>query len=385
VAQLVAGVDPHKRSLTLAVVTSVGEQVATASFDNSEAGVAAALGWLRTHEPGLARVGIEGSAGHGRHLAECLVTAGMDVREVPPRRTAARRRGRRPAKTDVEDALAIARATAGETGLGPVKPGTGLGAAIDELGAVRAHRDMLVARRKVMLNRAEAALGRLPLAVTERLGATRGVLPRLRALARLNNTSPDSTGPGSTGSEGGGRSAVLATLLAMLEELRGDVTEVDRRIRGLERRMTELITASGSTLLDEHGIGVIGAATLLVEVGDPARFRSEAAFNRWWGGAPVAISSGEGHGRPVRHRLDLLGNRAVNSVFYIASVTQARYHQPAQAYLARKTTEGHSTREARRAHKTLLGRRIIRRMWADRRRQLAQQHPSTDNVLTAAA
>jgi transposase len=127
---------------------------------------------------------------------------------------------------------------------------------------------------------------------------------------------------------------------------------------------------------------VVGAAALLVEVGDPARFRSEAAFNRWWGGAPVAISSGEGHGHPVRHRLDLLGNRAVNSVFYTASVTQARSHEPAQAYLARKTSEGHSTRQARRAHKTLLGRRVIRRMWADRRRQLDQQHPHPDRTRT---
>jgi transposase len=370
VAQLVAGVDPHKRSLTLAVVTPVGAQVTTASFDNSEAGVAAALGWLRGYAPAVARVGVEGSAGHGRHLAERLVEAGMDVREVPPRRTAERRRARRRAKTDVEDALAIARATASEPGLGPVKPGAGLGATIEELGAIRAHRDMLVARRRVMLNRAEAMLGRLPLAVTERLGRTRAVAPRLRALAHLD-TATTTTATNATAAA----APVLAAQLAMLEELRGDVTVLDRRIRALEHRLATLITTSGSTLLAERGIGVVGAAALLVEVGDPARFRSEAAFNRWWGGAPVAISSGEGHGQPLRHRLDLLGNRTVNSVLYTASITQARCHQPAQDYLARKISEGHSTREARRAHKTLLGRRVIRRMWADRRRQLGQQHP----------
>ena len=48
--------------------------------------------------------------------------------------------------------------------------------------------------------------------------------------------------------------------------------------------------------------------------------------------------------------------------------------RPARDYLARKRSEGHSCKEARRAHKTLLGRRIIRRMWADRRRQLDQSH-----------
>lgn len=119
----------------------------------------------------------------------------------------------------------------------------------------------------------------------------------------------------------------------------------------------------------EPGVGVVAAATLLAEIGDPARFRSESAFNRWWGGAgPVAVSSGEGDGEPVRHRLDLLGNRNVNCVMHMMSVTQARCHEPAQAYLARKRADGHTSREARRAHKTQLGRRVIRRMWADRRR-----------------
>lgn len=144
-AQLVAGVDPHKRSLTLAVVTPAGGPVATVSVENSIAGIDEALEWLAGLDACVARVGVEGSAGHGRHLAERLVEAGFDVREVPPRRTAERRRARRRAKTDIEDALAIARATAGESGLGPVKPGAGMGDALEELVAVRAHRDMLVA------------------------------------------------------------------------------------------------------------------------------------------------------------------------------------------------------------------------------------------------
>ena len=84
--------------------------------------------------------------------------------------------------------------------------------------------------------------------------------------------------------------------------------------------------------------------------------------------------SAEGDAEPTRHRLDLLGNRTINSVLYVMSVTQSRYHQPARDYLERKRSEGHSAKEARRAHKTVLGRRIIRRMWTDRRRQL--DHPT---------
>lgn len=60
------------------------------------------------------------------------------------------------------------------------------------------------------------------------------------------------------------------------------------------------------------------AATLIADVVDPYRFA------RWSGTGPVEPSSGEGAGAPVRHRLDFGGNRRVNSVLYIASVTQHR-------------------------------------------------------------
>jgi transposase len=364
-----AGIDAHKRSVTIAVVDRFGAAVTAASFDNSTDGLDLAQAWLASVGP-VARIGVEGSAGHGRHVAERLVRGGHDVREVPPRRTAERRRARRRAKTDHEDALAIARATAGEPGLGPVKPAAGLGPVHEELVVVRDHRSMLVGRRRTMLNHAEAALAGLPLPLTDAGRAGRKVPPRLRAVLAAD------PGPAS---------AAVRAQLAALTELAADIAELDRRIRALDKRLAALIAASGSTLLEEHGIGVAGAATLLAEVGDPARFRSESAFNRWWGGAPVAVSSGEGDGDPLRHRLDLLGNRAVNSVLYVMSVTQARGHEPARVYLARKRTEGHSRKEARRAHKTALGRRVIRRMWSDRRRQLHPANPATEPNLNAAA
>lgn len=73
-------------------------------------------------------------------------------------------------------------------------------------------------------------------------------------------------------------------------------------------------------------------------------------------------------GPPVRHRLDLGGNRRINSVVYIASVTQQR-DLDARNYIDRKTAEGKTktAREARRAHKRHLANRVIRRMWADER------------------
>lgn len=130
---------------------------------------------------------------------------------------------------------------------------------------------------------------------------------------------------------------------------------------------------------DEPGIGPIAAATLLVEVGDPFRFATEAKFARWCGVAAVALSSGEGSNRPVRHRLDFRGNRRINSVLYIASVTQQRDIDAARAYIDRKLTEGKTRREARRAHKRHLANRVIRRMWNDEK----QRQPN--NLHAAAA
>jgi transposase len=360
VAHQFVGVDAHKRSVTVAVVDAVGGQLAAASFANSSSGVEEVVAWLPSAAPAVLRVGVEGSSGHGWHLAERLVAAGYDVREVPPRRTAERRRARRAPKTDYHDGYAIARAVAAEPTLGPVKPGAGLGEAHDELVIVRDHRNLLVQRRKTMLNQAEAALDVAPLAWTDAGRGGRKVWPRLQAL--LHAAHQPAT-------------AADRQLLDLLTELHADIAECSSRIQVLDKRLAALVAACGSTLLQERGIGVVTAATLLTEVGDPARFRNEGAFNRWWGGAPVAVSSGEGDGEPTRHRLDLLGNRSINSVLYIMSVTQSRYHQPARDYLARKRSEGHSSKGARRAHKTLLGRRVIRRMWADRRRQLDQPTP----------
>ncbi|HEX2402314.1 MAG TPA: transposase, partial [Mycobacterium sp.] len=111
------------------------------------------------------------------------------------------------------------------------------------------------------------------------------------------------------------------------------------------------------------------AATLIAEVGDPSRFVRESKFARWCGTAAIALSSGEGAGLPVKHRLDFRGNRRINSVLYIASVTQQRDIADAQTYIDRKLGEGKTRREARRAHKRHLANRVIRRMWNDEKQR----------------
>ena len=135
-----------------------------------------------------------------------------------------------------------------------------------------------------------------------------------------------------------------------------------RQIRRLERLINELLDKHQTTLRDETDIGPITAATLLCQVGDSHRFDRESKFARRSGTGAVALSSGEGAGNPIKHRLDFRGNRRINSALYIASVTQQRGQPDAAAYLARKATEGKTRREARRAHKRQLGADIPRRL-----------------------
>jgi transposase len=368
VEKAVGGIDPHKHSITVGLVDGFGADIAVMSFANTGDGLRHALQWLADRSVEIVRVGIEGSAGHGRHVAERLAAAGYDIREVPTRRTAERRRARRRAKNDHEDALAIAQATAGEPGLGPVKQ-PGRDDVLEELAAVRRHRDMLVQRRTMMLNHAEAVLVALPRPIADALPRGRAVAPRLAAAVTIDTTSMP---------------PAVRSDLDLLRELVEDIAVISERVKTLERRLGQLVESSGSTLTQEAGIGVVAAASLLVEIGNPQRFRTESAFNRWWGGAPVAVSSGEGDGQPLRHRLDRLGNRSVNSTLHIMSVTQSRCHQPAKDYLARKRGEGASAREARRAHKTHLGRRVIRRMWADQHRAPATAREPGSTALLAA-
>jgi len=72
----------------------------------------------------------------------------------------------------------------------------------------------------------------------------------------------------------------------------------------------------------------------------------------------------------MRHRLDFRGNRRINGVLYITSVTQQRDIVDARVDIDQKLTDGKTRREARRAHKRHLANRVIRRMWIDERHRL---------------
>lgn len=352
----VAGIDPHKHNFTVGVVDGCGARRDLAAFDMTEDGFAEVLVWLDELGLKIGRVGVEGSNGLGRQLSLFLASVGFDVREVQSNRTAERRRRRRRQKTDREDAEAIARETLAHDDLPPAGKQHEPDPVWNELVAVRNHRTSLVRQRVRLLNEAEGVLCGLQLPIRAALPATSRVRPRLKALVAGAVDAIET-------------SAADRVHLAWLAESAADVAQLDGRIRTIDEQIPNLLARLGSTLADEVGIAAVSAMDLLVEIGDPSRFCTEGQFARWCGAAPIAASSGEGRGDPAHHRLDLAGNRQVNSVLHTMHVTQIRCHEPAKEFVARKRGEGKTSREARRAHKRQLANRVIRRMWDDHRRR----------------
>ena len=80
----VAGIDPHKRTATVAVVDVLGAVVTSLSFAVSKSGIAELLALLRSTSLSIDRVGVEGSGGLGRPVMLALAAAGYDVRESRP-------------------------------------------------------------------------------------------------------------------------------------------------------------------------------------------------------------------------------------------------------------------------------------------------------------
>jgi transposase len=64
-------------------------------------------------------------------------------------------------------------------------------------------------------------------------------------------------------------------------ELIADLERIYQRSKQADKELKELVAATGTTLMDLHGIGPSGAARLLVEVGDVSRFANRAHFASW--------------------------------------------------------------------------------------------------------
>ena len=110
----IVGIDPHKHTLSAAIVDERGGVVAVQHFKVSGHGHRALEAWALSFGP-VKRWGIEGATGLGRHTSMFLTGRIHDVRDVCPNRTAAQERGCHQGKSDTLDCERIARETLAHT------------------------------------------------------------------------------------------------------------------------------------------------------------------------------------------------------------------------------------------------------------------------------
>ena len=142
---------------------------------------------------------------------------------------------------------------------------------------------------------------------------------------------------------------VLRTLARRIEAATAEANE-------LEREILAHIRALAPRLLDEAGIGPIVAADVIVAWSHPGRVRSEAAFARLAGVAPVPASSGQ----TIRHRLSRGGDRQLNRALHTIVLQRRQHDATTQAYIARRVAEGKTRRDATRLLKRYLARHLYR-------------------------
>lgn len=338
----VAGVDPHLDTLAIAVVTANGDPIETVTVPNTAEGFTQARGFGDTHQ--VAMWVIEGSGSYGRAFTRYLTEHGHQVREAPTRITRGWRRIEGWDKTDPGDARAIARAGALTTL--PVVARTPIS---EQLRVLVNHREALVQEQTRSLLRIRARLAELD----PHLAATIGPITSTKALTRLARLQRPAT-------------PYTQTVAAIIRHEASTSRHRLTHIRQLTRTIESTLPPHGHTLIATiNGIGPIGAAKLIAHTGTIERFTTDAQFAAYVGAAPIETSSG----RHQRHRLNRRGNRQLNRVLDTAIKTQLAHGGPAATYINRRRTEGKTTREAIRACKRHLARRIYK--------TLKQQTPLT--------
>ncbi|HEX7322827.1 MAG TPA: IS110 family transposase [Mycobacterium sp.] len=336
---VVVGADVHKRTHTFVAVDEVGRKLGEKVVAATTSGHAEAVMWARGRFGAEVVWAIEDCRHLSARLERDLLTADQSVVRVPPKLMAkARASARTRGKSDPIDALAVARGYLREPDL-PV-------ASHDE---VSREFKLLVDRREVLVAQRTATINRLLWRVHE-LDPGRAPKARSLDLAKHRRILGD----------------WLATVPGLVAELARDeltdITRLTETINALAKRIGERIRAVAPALLALPGCGELTAAKLVGEAAGVTRFKSEAAFARHAGVAPVPVWSGNTAGRV---RMTRSGNRQLNAALHRIAVTQIRLEGLGQVYYRKRLAAGDSTTEALRCLKRRLARVVFNHLHSD--------------------
>ena len=332
---IVLGADMHKRSHTVvAVGAPTGELLGERTAQVGVRGFDALLVWARGLDE--ERVwALEDCRHVSGSFERFLIERGERVLRVATRLMAdARRGGRERGKSDSIDAVAVARAALRE-GIDELPAAQLEGAELD-LRLLVDHRERLVRQRVAVNNTLQWHLHDLWPELTLPVSALFSTKWNARIGRRL------------------ARAEQSARVRIARDDLRR-LRDLTQSIKALETEIADLVASIAPQLLTEPGFGPLTAAKLVGEIAGASRFSSDAKLARSAGLAPLPVSSGNTN----RHRLDRGGNRQINAAIHRIAVTRARCHPETKTYIARRTAEGKTHREAIRC----LNRHLARRIW----------------------
>ena len=334
---VVVGVDTHKQTHTAAALRPTGAVIDHLTVPADPAGYRRLIAFGAAH--GDRRLwAVEGTGTFGAGLCAALLGKDEAVVEVDRPQRPARRAG---SKSDDIDAVRAARQAIAGIGLSEPR----------SRGDREAIRVLLTTRAQAIdfRTRAICAVHALVTSAPERLRERLRTLP----LGELLATCAGMRGSACQTSE------EFATTMAMRATARRALA-CQAEAAELETQLTALIRRMAPSLLEHVGIGPVVAAQLLVSWSHRGRVRSEAAFARLAGVAPIEASSGT----VTRHRLNRCGDRQLNRALHTIVLVRMRQDPTTQSYVKRRIAEGKSVREVKRCLKRYVARQLFRELEA---------------------
>lgn len=333
---VVIGVDTHKHTHSAAALSATGAVLDHLTVTACPAGYRQLISFGQRHSAQL--WAIEGTGSFGAGLTTALLERDERVVEVDRPQRPARRGG---VKSDDVDAVRAARQALAGVGLGEPRC----------RGDREALRVLLATRAQAIdfRTRAIAALHALVTSAPDTLRSRLRSLPLgelLHTCAALRRAPRHST-------------EEAATVMALRSTARRALA-CEQEAAELEGQLGVLVRRVALGLLDELGVGPVVAAQLIVSWSHHGRVRSEAAFAKLAGVAPIEASSGT----VVRHRLNRSGDRQLNRALHTIVLVRMRQDPATKDYVQRRLSEGRSIREIKRCLKRYVARHFFRQLEA---------------------
>ena len=332
----VIGIDPDRDRITASLVeASTGGELATEAFETTRGGYERLVAWADRHTSRESRAwAVEGSGSYGSGACAHLGAAGEQVIEFSTL-------ARRPPATAPRPTPSTPAGRRGRFSGAKTSPFHAPGAAARRCERWRppAEAPRRRAPRRSTNSKPSSSARPWTCATNSAASPPPPRSPNAPRCACRRLPSTRSQPP----------NRPCAASRRRIKTLTAEAADLQTSIRGL-------VEAVAPHLLDQPGVGPITAAQIYIAWSHPGRCRNEAAFARLAGVAPLEASSGQN----TRHRLNRRGDRQLNRALHTIAVTRSRYCPHTQAYIAKRTAEGKTPREAQRCLKRYIARQIYR-------------------------